>query len=69
MGTPLFMLRCEDCEREYERGKGWIGFVREYTQQVNEIAPVVLFYCLDCATGRFMDRGKSNVTPSSAAQT
>jgi hypothetical protein len=66
---PLSMLRCEDCKREYQRGKGWIGFVREYGQHVSGIAPVVLFYCLDCATGRFMDdRDKSNGTQSSAAQ-
>ena len=63
------MLRCEDCKRAYQRGKGWIGFVREYGQQVGEIAPVVLFYCLDCATGRFMDdRGDTDGTESSAAQ-
>ena len=69
MGMPLSMSRCEDCKREYERGKGWVGFVREYGRQVSGIpmAPVVLFYCLDCATDRFIDgRGKSNGTLSSA---
>jgi hypothetical protein len=67
----MSMLRCEDCRREYERGKGWIGFVREYGRQVSgvPIVPVVLFYCLDCATGRFMDdRDKTNGTPSSAGR-
>ena len=60
------MLRCEDCKQEYERGQGWIGFVQEYPEvSAIPVAPVVLFYCRDCATARFINRAETNGKPTS----